>query len=168
MSITLSIMAGSALVALWLSISLLEGTASTLISLAVAGLALIFALITIMGFTRQVAVLRVLCEKCDDALVYVPRRFIYACRAGGGLLCYSSANNRVLRVLPREEFSREKFDPWRDPIDFYCAKPLEGKLRKGEGRAVFEGIFIYVDPYGPSLVRARGRVISERPGRGHV
>ena len=158
----LSVIGVSVLLAAAIDWRLLWGRPRIIVLVGVLAMAGLFTLATVREFSRQARVLSRLCGECSGDLVYVPRRLVYACRSGAGLLCYSTANGRVLRVSPGDELSRAGFDPWRDPVDFYCVKPLEGRMEKRGGRAVFEGVFLYIDPYGPSIVKARGRVVSER------
>ncbi|MCE4628615.1 MAG: hypothetical protein F7C34_05685 [Desulfurococcales archaeon] len=151
----------ASLAASWiLSLELLEGTplhasiaVSTVMAAAFLGLAY-------RGFSRQVRVLREICRECAEPLVYVPRRYVYACRnRSGGITCYSSANNVLYRVKLDSIADKRPFDPWRTGLDFYCVKPLKGKYRR-KGRAQeFRGELLVIDPYGPALVRGVGEAV---------
>ena len=143
-----------------LSLVLLEG-APRLASIALStGMALAFLGLAYRGFSRQVRVLEEICGECSEPLVYVPRRYVYACRnRSGGITCYSSANNVLYRVKLETIIDERSFDPWRTGLDFYCVKPLKGKYKKRGRAQEFRGELLVIDPYRPAILRGSGVAI---------
>lgn len=148
------------LAAIVLSLQLPGGRVRIVGVSASTGIALMFLASGVLKFSRQRKLLKAMCSLCGSRIVYATRRFTYSCETrDGGVLCYSSASNRVYLVRAEEVLGEEEASPW-EPLDFYCVKPIKGDYEKGEGKITFTGEYLFYDPIRRKLVRARGTVES--------
>ncbi len=107
-------------------------------------------------YQRRVEEMARLCKACTGDPVFHERRHAVTCARGPCMLCYCYANNRyyaargeVLEAIPAPA--------WK-PLDFYCAKLLQGRTTVSGNVSVHEGEYIILGDAPGTLVRARGRL----------
>ena len=126
------------LAGVYLSTTLLPGTAGLASAAASAASTLAGAAATLLWGSRRASRLAEMCAYCREPPVYWPRRSSYTCRGpGDAVLCYNYAVDRFYAVS-LVEYSVERLPLWRGAA-FYCVRLLRGRLVEEGGVSVYEG-----------------------------